>query len=89
MSLASQKLTNNDLFEFKEILVGSGYGAVEPFRAIFGMSRSVYYKLTASPEMELQPWYASQLRVYKALRYDELARVIKDAHGIDLREVRS
>jgi hypothetical protein len=83
------QLTNADLIEFKELLVGTGYGAIEPFRTIFGMSRSVYYKLTGTPEATLQPWYASQLKVYKALQFDVLVRVIKDAHGIDLREVRT
>lgn len=85
----SKQLTNKDLFEFKQILVGNGYGAIEPFRTLFGMSRSVYYKLLNSQNEVLQPWYASQLRVYHALTYEELARVIKQAHGIDLREVRS
>lgn len=87
--MGKDHLTNADLVEFKELLVGSGYGAVEPFRTIFGMSRSVYYKLIGTPDARLQPWYECQLKVYKALSFDVLVRVIKDAHGIDLREVRT
>lgn len=82
------QLTNKDLFDFKQVLVGTGYGTVEPFCEIFGLSRSVYYKLLNSPNEQLQPWHASSLRVYKVLTYDELVRVLKAAHGIDLREAK-
>lgn len=82
------RLTNKDLIDFKNILVGSGYGTVEPFCEIFGLSRSVYYKIFNSPDELLQPWHERSLRVYKVLTYDELVRVLKAAHSIDLREAK-
>lgn len=88
IGIMKDRLTNKDLFDFKQFLVGTGYGTVEPFLEVFGLSRSVYYKLLNSPSEPLQPWHACSLRVYKALTYDELVRVLKVAHGIDLREAK-
>lgn len=82
------KLTNKDLFDFKRSVLGSGYGTAEPFRQIFGISRSVYYNLKKTPDTELKAWFAAHLCVYRSLPYVELINVLKAAHGVDVREVK-
>ena len=80
--------TNKDLIDFKDSLIGSSYGSVDPTLKLFGIGRSTFYDMRDKPDKPLQNYYAATLRVYKSLTHDVLTEVIKKAHGIDLREIR-
>lgn len=86
--IKDRALTNKDLFDFKNALLGCGYGTIKPCQKIFGMSRSSYYNIKKQPDLKLSPWFAAHLRVYMALPYIDLIKLIKDAHGIDVTEVK-
>ena len=83
----SGHLTNKDLIDFKDSVIGSGYGSVKPFRTIFGIKSATYYAIKNHPEKPLSLWHAAHLRAYKVMTFDELYRVFKDAHDVDLKEL--
>lgn len=85
---SNKPLINQDLLDFKATVIGSGYGSATPFKVIFGMKSATYYQIKNNPSRPLCSWYAAHLRAYKVMPYDVLAKVLKDAHGVDLKELK-